>query len=122
MRVVVENMLREIEFGHNNLIEKSFSCRDRIKREGYNQYKYYLWDSNIFTKKADNTIEFSFCGYRTQTTKNRISDFMQYEVRFPCYIYQKNYIEYLKIGDSVIELDIHKRYSINLKTREVKII
>lgn len=122
MREIVKRMFSEIEFGHDNMIDKQFSIRDRIVREGYNQYRYYLWGSNIFTKKADGTIEFSFCGYMTNTTKDRIHDFMHHEVHFPCSVYQKDYQMHLLIGDSVIDIDICKRYSINVKTREVKVI
>ncbi len=122
MREIVKRMFSEIEFGHDNMIDKQFSIRDRIVREGYNQYRYYLWGSNIFTKKADGTIEFSFCGYMTDTTKNRIRDFMCHEVHFSCSVYQKDWQIYLMIGDSDIEIDTHKRYSINVKTREVKAI
>ena len=84
MREIVKTMFRELEFGHDNTMDKMFSVRDRIVKEGYNQYRYYLWGSNIFTKKADNTIEFSFCGYMTNTTKDRISAFMWHETNFPC--------------------------------------
>lgn len=121
MRVVVENMFREIEFGHNNMIDKSFSVRDRLKREGYNQYRYYLWDSNIFTKRADGIIEFSFCNWSTQTTKERISNFLWHETNFKCYVHQKDFNMYLTIGDSEILLDTSKTYTINPKTREVKV-
>ena len=121
MREIVKTMFREIEFG-SNIFDKMFSCRDRLKREGYNQYKYYLWGSNIFNKRADGKIEFSFCGYQTSTTKNRISDFLWHEINYHCTLRQKNYQMYLIIGDSKIKIDSDKRYEINPKTREVKII
>ena len=77
MRAVEKNIIREIQFGSNNQVEKNFSCRDRLKKEGYNQYKIYLWDSLIFYHSAKtNKNYFSFCGYMTNTTKGRINAFI----------------------------------------------
>ena len=120
MRVVEQNILREIEFGHNNQLDKCFSVRDRLKRNGYNAYQYFLWEHNIFTKNV-NSVEFSFCGHGSNTTKQRINAFLQHEI-YGTYIYRKNWIHYLHFNEADIKLDEYKTYKINLKTREIEVI
>lgn len=93
MREIEKTIIREIQFGNNNQIEKNFSCRDRLKKEGYNQYKIYLWDSLIFCHSAKtNKFYFSFAGYSTNTTKSRINSFLQGVAGCGCCgISQKNF-------------------------------
>ena len=75
MRTIEENIIREIQFGSSNQLEKNFSIRDTVIKEGYNQYKIYLWNSLIFAKSAKtNKYYFCFHGYMTTTTKMELVD------------------------------------------------
>lgn len=74
MREIEKTMIREI-FSNAGQWKKSFSCRDSVECKGYNTFNYYLWENNIFSKDSTG-IEFSFCGWSSQTTKNRLNAFL----------------------------------------------
>ena len=115
MRTIEKNIIREIQFGNNNQIEKNFSCRDRLKKEGYNQYKIYLWDSLIFGHSAKtNKNYFCFHGYMTNTTKGRINAFITGLFGACAGIYQKNYQLFytVKNGNYIAKIDSKKYYEI----------
>ena len=115
MREIEKTIIREVQFGNNNLIEKNFSCRDRLKKEGYNQYKIYLWDSLIFCHSAKtNKSYFCFHGYMTNTTKGRINAFITGLSEACAGIYQKNYQLFytVKNGNYIAKIDSHKYYEI----------
>ena len=75
---------------------------------------YYLWGhpivtihKGIYRKK---TVDFSFCGWGSQTTKQRISELLWYFT--DCYIFRKNWIHYLKIGNDYYKIDEISMYTI----------
>ena len=77
----------------------SLSCHDSVQVKTINgkiKAIYILWVSPIFevTKEIDGnfTVKFSFCGYSTQTTKNRLSMLINHFIGG--YIFQKNYKMY----------------------------
>ena len=115
MRAIEKNIIREIQFGNNNQIEKNFSCRDRLKKEGCNQYKIYLWDSLIFCHSVKtNKNYFCFHGYMTNTTKGRINAFITGLSGACAGIYQKNYQLFYteKNGNDIAKIDSKKYYEI----------
>ena len=115
MREIEKTIIREVQFGNNNQVEKNFSCRDRLKKEGYNQYKIYLWDSLIFCHSAKtNKNYFCFHGYMTNTTKGRINAFINGLSEARAVIYQKNcHLFYVvKNGNYTAEIDSKKYYEI----------
>lgn len=76
------------------------SMRDYVKGTGKGIYYFRLWDSLIFVK-MENAVFFSFCGYGTQTTKNRINAFLS--AFSTGYVRQKNYAMFY--NDFELELD-----------------
>lgn len=114
MRTIEKKMINEIQFGNNQIV-KNFSCRDRLKKEGYNQYKIYLWDSLIFFHSAKtNKSYFCFHGYMTNTTKGRINAFIAGLSEVCASIYQKNYQLFYtaKNGNYIVKIDTKKYYEI----------
>ena len=106
------------------------SCRDRTVIEG-NKATYYLWTSPVVVihKKTDGKyrVEFSFCGWHTQTTKERISYLLR--VFADCYIFQKDWKLYLNdSNNNVYPIDSGKSYTVedgkllDVLGREVKAI
>ena len=115
MREIEKTIIREVQFGNNNQVEKNFSCRDRLRKEGYNQYKIYLWDSLIFCHSAKtNKSYFCFHGYMTNTTKGRINAFINGLSEARAVIYQKNYHLFYatRNGNYIAEIDSKKYYEI----------
>ena len=91
----------------------SLSVRDRVKIEK-NKAIYYLWDSPIVTvyKMTDGkkSVSFSFCGYSSQTTKQRISELL-WEFT-GCYIFRRNWIHYLKMNDKYYRISENITYTV----------
>ena len=115
MREIEKTIIREIQFGNNNQVEKKFSCRDLLRKEGYNQYKLYLWDSLIFCHSAKtNKNYFCFHGYMTNTTKGRINAFINGLSGACTVIYKKNdhLFNTSKNGNYIAEIDSKKYYEI----------
>ena len=115
MREIEKTIIREVQFGNNNQVEKNFSCRDLLRKEGYNQYKIYLWDSLIFCHSAKtNKSYFCFHGYMTNTTKGRINAFINGLSEACAVIYQKNYHLFyvVKNGNYIAKIDSKKYYEI----------
>lgn len=113
MREIEKLMVREIEFNSGNW-KKSFSCRDSVECKGYNTFDYYLWENKIFSKDSTG-IEFSFCGWSSQTTKNRLNAFLFsfWNDRPSPQIKQVNFNMVLKLKDKEYKIDTSKRYRIN---------
>ena len=81
------------------------SMRDYVKGTGKGIYYFRLWDSLIFVKTSD-AVYFSFCGYSTLTTKNRINAYLcAFGSGSVC---QKNYTLYW----DGLELDSSKIYRV----------
>ena len=89
----------------------SLSVRDSIYKDR-ETIQYKLWNNIIFEyNRKENTYYFSFYGYPTNTTKNRLNAI------FNCFnlggFYQKNYIVYwVNNGTIKIEVDTNKKYRI----------
>lgn len=120
MRAIEKNIIRDIEFGNGykgSHKTVNYSVRDAVQYQGYNQYHYYLWNSNIFSKMANSTIVFSFQNYGTNTTKQRINVFLN---KYNCgYVYQKNYVLYYHNNVTDLKLDLSKAYCIDLETKAI---
>lgn len=94
----------------------SLSCRDSVQVKTINgkiKAIYILWVSPIFevTKEIDGnfTVKFSFCGYSTQTTKNRLSTLINHFIGG--YIFQKNYnMYYCNAKREVYPIDVAWSY------------
>ena len=110
-RVIEEKIIDRIRTWKDG--EYSLSVRDRVEIKG-DRAIYYLWQSPIVTvyKEADGkkTICFSFCGYASQTTKERISELL-WEF-LGCYIFRKNWIHYLKMGNDYYRINEDKCYTV----------
>ena len=81
------------------------SMRDYVNGKGNGKYFFRLWDSLIFVKTSD-AVYFSFCGYSTLTTKNRINAYLR--TFGSGSVYQKNYTLYW----DGLELDSEKIYRV----------
>ena len=112
-RVIEERIIERIHTWKDGIY--SLSVRDKIKIEGEMKAIYYLWGSPIVTiyKGTDGkkTVRFCFCGYSSQTTKERISELL-WEFTH-CYIFRKNWIHYLKMGNDYYR--IHESYCYTVK-------
>lgn len=109
-RVIEERIIDTINNWKDG--EHRLSCRDRVEIDNRTA-NYYLWDSPIFKvkKETDKTvITFSFCNWGSQTTKERISELL-WEFA-GCYIFRKNWIHYLKMGNDYYRIHEDKRYTI----------
>ena len=120
MREIEKTIVREIEF-NAGYWKKSFSCRDSVECKGYNTFNYYLWENNIFSKDSTG-IEFSFCGWSSQTTKNRLNAFLFsfWNDRPSPKISQVNFNMVLKLKDKEYKIDTSKRYRINYSDSVLK--
>lgn len=98
MREIEKEIIREIHFGHKYIMGKNFSIRDRLERDGYNEYKIFLWDSLIFFHSAKtNKSYFSFNGYATHTTLSRINAYIASLSPIPTgRIFKRDYQLYFK--------------------------
>ena len=89
------------------------SCRDRVNIKN-GKAIYYLWSSPVVTiyKEADGkkSIHFSFCGYASQTTKQRISELLWEFSGY--YIFRRNWLHYLKMGKEYYLLHETRCYTI----------
>jgi hypothetical protein len=91
------------------------SCRDRVNIDRGIAI-YYLWDSPIFKLyKLENgkyNVNFSFCNWGSQTTKERISELLWHFA--DCYITRKNWVHYLKNKHTgkYYSIDVSKTYAI----------
>ena len=110
-RVIEERIISKIENWKDGVY--SLSCRDRVEVKG-NRADYFLWDSPIVTvyKETDGkiTIEFSFCNWSSQTTKQRISEILFHFLH--CFIFRKNWIHYLKMGNEYYKINESRLYTI----------
>ena len=110
-RVIEEKIIDRIHTWKDG--EYKLSCRDRVEIKN-GKAVYYLWRSPIVTvyKMTDGkkSVKFSFCGYSSQTTKQRISELLW---RFAhCYIFRKNWIHYLKMNDEYYRINENISYTI----------
>lgn len=91
----------------------SLSVRDRVEITK-DKATYYLWQSPIVTVykelSGEKSICFSFCGYSSQTTKQRISELL---FAFTGdYIFRRDWIHYLKMGIDFYRIDESKCYTV----------
>lgn len=110
-RVIEEKIIDRIQSWKDGTY--SLSVRDRVEIKN-GKAVYYLWQSPIVTvyKEADGkkSVNFSFCGYSSQTTKQRISELL-WEFS-GCFIFRKNWIHYLKLGKDYYRIHEDKTYTI----------
>ena len=96
--------------------EHRLSKRDRVVIDG-NKAIYYLWISPVFSirKETDGktTINFSFCNWGSQTTKERISELLWAFSDSKTYIFRKNWIHYLKMNGKYYWINESKPYAIS---------
>lgn len=92
----------------------SLSVRDRVTIKN-GKAVYYLWASPIVTvyKETDGKqhVAFSFCGYSSQTTKQRISELL-WHFSNKAFIFRKNWIHYLKMGKEYYRIYENLSYTI----------
>ena len=99
--------------------EYTLSCRDRVvivTTDGIRKVTYFLWVSPIFSMTETNgkkIINFSFCHWSSQTTKNRIDSLLLHFTR-RFYVFQKNWILYLYDTDTkeVFKIDTSMEYTV----------
>lgn len=110
-RVIEEKIIDRINSWKNGVY--CLSVRDMVEIKE-NKAIYYLWNSPIVTvyKESDGqkSIRFSFCGYGSQTTKERISELL-WEFA-SCLIFRKNWIHYLKMGNDYYRINESCGYTI----------
>lgn len=103
MRVVEKNIIKAIKEKKTlNLSKRDFTRREDGKTI------YTLWNSDVFILYDDGKIEFSFCGWTSNTTKSRINSLL-WEFSNRDYISQKNYVLYFNHGEKI---DPCKKYTI----------
>ena len=121
----IVNYLRNSDFLSNSENcgkSKDLSLRDSVTLEK-TQKRVYLHGNCIFTLDKENNVRFSFQGWRTNTTKNRINALLSAFSSCSAVIYQKNY--HLVFSSSVgkFPIDSDKIYTIkNGKPEEVESI
>ena len=112
-RVIEERIIDTINNWKDG--EHRLSKRDRVTIEG-NKAIYYLWISPVFsvTKETDGktTINFSFCNWGSQTTKERISELLWAFSNSKTYVFRKNWIHYLKMNEKYYQINENKPYAI----------
>lgn len=110
-RVIEEKIIDTI----NNWKEGTYrlSIRDRVDITK-NQAVYCLWGSPVITvykrTNGKKSTSFSFCGFSSQTTKERISELLW--VFEHCHIFRKNWAHYLKMGNDYYEISEDSRYTV----------
>lgn len=105
-RVIEEKIIDKINSWKDGIY--SLSVRDRIEIKN-GKAVYYLWKSPIVTVTGK-TVQFSFCGFSSQTTKQRISELL-WEFA-DCFIFRKNWIHYLKMGNDYYRINENVSYTI----------
>ena len=101
---------------------KDLSLRDSVTLEK-TQKRVYLHGNCIFTLDKENNVRFSFQGWRTNTTKNRINALISAFSSCSAVIYQKNYQLLFSCSAGVFPIDSDKIYTIrNGKPEEVESI
>ena len=93
MRTIEKNIIQVLEelkdANYMTWDNFSLSVRDSIYKDR-ETIQYKLWNNMIFEyNRKENTYYFSFCGYSTNTTKNRLNAILYNFLHV--YIIQKNY-------------------------------
>ena len=93
MRTIEKNIIQVLEelkdANYMTWDNFSLSVRDSIYKD-QETIQYKLWNNMIFEyNRKENTYYFSFCGYSTNTTKNRLNAILYNFLHV--YIIQKNY-------------------------------
>lgn len=111
-RVIEEKIIDTINNWKDG--EHRLSIRDRVYIKN-GKAVYYLWNSPIVTvyREADGkkSVSFCFCGYSSQTTKQRISELL-WKFANKTFIFRKNWIHYLKMGNDYYKINEDKTYTI----------
>lgn len=105
-RVIEEKIIEKIHTWKDGIYK--LSVRDEVKIEG-NKAIYYLWGSPVVTITGK-TVRFCFCGYASQTTKQRISELL-WEFA-DCYIFRRNWAHYLKMNNNYYKINESYCYTI----------
>ena len=117
MRKVEKNILSFIN--SINAGKKYFSERDFLEKSKNGDFDFYLWQHLIFSKNGNNLM-FSFRGYQTNTTKNRLNVLIGNYLK-ACFCVN-NYQLYYCYNGVKTPVDNTKSYKINLDTKELSII
>ena len=110
---IEEKIIEKME--HGKIREYCLSCRDRVfirEIDDRRVMTYFLWSSplvNVVTGEKP-FIEFSFCNWSSQTTKERISHLLYHFA--DCIVFQKNWKMYLKKDNKVYPIDTCMNYTI----------
>ena len=93
MRTIEKNIIQVLEelkdANYMTWDNFSLSVRDSVYKDR-ETIQYKLWNNIIFEyNRKENTYYFSFCGYSTNTTKNRLNAILYNFLHV--YIIQKNY-------------------------------
>ena len=112
---IEDKIIEKLEHGKNR--EYSLSCRDTVvikTVDGVREATYILWCSPIVTIKdvdGKKKIVFSFCGWSSMTTKNRISAILWHFLGWS--IFQKNWKIYITKSLKVYPVDCSMQYTVN---------
>ena len=99
MREIEKKIIECLERQENKILSK----RDRVENNVY-----YLWDSPIVEIK-NNCVLVSFCGFNTNTTKQRIRNILYYFSKIN--VFQKNFEIYINNE----KIDINDTYCFLIK-------
>ena len=116
MRTIEEKIIKKLAGAGDG--QYNLSVRDSVRvitdNEGNRKAVYTLWSSPVVevqhTPDRKLKIQFSFCDWQSQTTKNRISEILYYFTNH--YIFQKNWKLYVHFGNSDYAIDAHQPYYI----------
>lgn len=110
-RVIEEKIIDKIHTWKDGIY--CLSVRDTVEITK-NKAIYRLWGSPVVKvyKETDGkkTVSFCFCGYPSQTTKERISTILQEFAH--CHIFRKNWIHYLKMGNDCYRIEEASHYTV----------
>ena len=108
---------KEFENSFDSIKSKELSTRDTVITTN-TQKRFYLWTSCIFVLDKENNVRFSFCGYQTNTTKNRINALLKEFVSCNVCVYQKNGELFYNSDNRAYPIDVYKTYTIQNGTLE----
>ena len=108
---------KEFENSFDSIKSKELSIRDTVITTN-TQKRFYLWNSCIFVIDNENNVRFSFCGYQTNTTKNRINALLKEFVSCNVCVYQKNGELFYNSGNRDYLINLYKIYTIQNGTLE----
>lgn len=110
---IEEKIIEKME--HGKIREYFLSCRDRVlirEIDGRRVMTYFLWSSPIVNVVTGDKpfIEFSFCNWGSQTTRERIAHLLRHFNG--CFVFQKNWKMYLSHNNKIYPIDTSMNYTI----------